>query len=106
MRGLNPNYHIHVSVSDLYIPTIGLPILLQENMWTDPSGIVEIGTEEGQFLFWENINEIFFAKLRCTVTKVTDFPVPSLDVTYQTLIPRESLGSDIPAGKSLTFFTV
>jgi hypothetical protein len=26
--------HIHVSVSDLYIPTIILPILLQENMWT------------------------------------------------------------------------
>jgi hypothetical protein len=25
-----PNFHIHVSVSDLYIPTIDLPILLQE----------------------------------------------------------------------------
>jgi hypothetical protein len=35
LRGLSPNFHIHVSVSDLYIPTIGLPILLQENMWTD-----------------------------------------------------------------------
>jgi hypothetical protein len=30
LRGLSPNFHIHVSVSDLYIPTIGLPILLQE----------------------------------------------------------------------------
>jgi hypothetical protein len=29
-RGLSPNFHIHVSVSDLYIPTIGLPILLEE----------------------------------------------------------------------------
>jgi hypothetical protein len=29
-RGLSPNFHIHVSVSDLYIPTIGLPILLVE----------------------------------------------------------------------------
>jgi hypothetical protein len=29
-RGLSPNIHIHVSVSDLYIPTIGLPILLEE----------------------------------------------------------------------------
>jgi hypothetical protein len=27
-----PNFHIHVSVSDLYVPTINLPILLQENM--------------------------------------------------------------------------
>ncbi len=31
--------HIHVSVSDLYIPMIGLHILLEENMWTDPGNI-------------------------------------------------------------------
>jgi hypothetical protein len=29
-RGLSPNFHIHASVIDLYIPTIGLPILLEE----------------------------------------------------------------------------
>ncbi len=29
-RGLSPNFHIHASVSDLYIPTIGLPIQLYE----------------------------------------------------------------------------
>ncbi len=28
--------HIHVSVSNSYILTIDLPILLQGNMWTDP----------------------------------------------------------------------
>jgi hypothetical protein len=39
MRGLSPNSHIHLSVSDLYIPTIGLPIMLQENMLTDPENI-------------------------------------------------------------------
>ncbi len=39
LRDLSPNYHIHVSVSDLYIPTIGLPILVQENMWTDSGNI-------------------------------------------------------------------
>jgi hypothetical protein len=32
---LNPNFHIHV-VIDLFIPTIGLPILLQPNRQTDP----------------------------------------------------------------------
>ncbi len=32
----SPNFAIHVSVSDLYITRIGLPILLQENVWTDP----------------------------------------------------------------------
>ncbi len=29
-RGLSPNFHIHVSVSELYIPTLGLPFLLEE----------------------------------------------------------------------------
>ncbi len=29
-RGLSPNFHIHASVGDLYIPTIGLSILLEE----------------------------------------------------------------------------
>jgi hypothetical protein len=27
--GLSPNFHIHVSVSDLYIPTMSLPFLLE-----------------------------------------------------------------------------
>jgi hypothetical protein len=39
LLGLSPNFHINVSVSDLYIPTIGLPILLKENMWIDPGNI-------------------------------------------------------------------
>jgi hypothetical protein len=30
LRDHSTNFHIHVSVSDLYIPTIDLPILLQE----------------------------------------------------------------------------
>jgi hypothetical protein len=29
-RGLSPNFHIHASVSDLYISSIDLPILLEE----------------------------------------------------------------------------
>ena len=39
LHGLSPNFHIHVSVSGLYIPTMGQPILLQENMCTDPGNI-------------------------------------------------------------------
>jgi hypothetical protein len=31
LRGFSPNSYIHDSVSDLYIPLVGLPILLQEN---------------------------------------------------------------------------
>jgi hypothetical protein len=30
LRGLSPNFHIHVSVSDLYIPRIGPNIFLQQ----------------------------------------------------------------------------
>ena len=42
LRGPNPNFHIYVSMCDLYIPTFGLLILLQENMWTDPGNTVHI----------------------------------------------------------------
>jgi hypothetical protein len=35
LRGYSPNSCIHVSVSDLYIPLIGLPILLQEIRWAE-----------------------------------------------------------------------
>ncbi len=35
LRGLGPNFHIHVSVSDLYIPRIGPHISLQQNRQTD-----------------------------------------------------------------------
>jgi hypothetical protein len=31
-RGLSPNFHIHASVSDFYIPTIGLPFLLEDSI--------------------------------------------------------------------------
>jgi hypothetical protein len=39
LRGLVPNSDIHVSVRDLFIPTIGLAILLQENRRTDRGNI-------------------------------------------------------------------
>jgi hypothetical protein len=39
LRGLVPSFNIHVSVNDLYIPRIGLPILLQQNRQTDPGNI-------------------------------------------------------------------
>jgi hypothetical protein len=37
--GRVPNSYIHVSVSNLYNPRIGLPIWLQKNRQTDPGNI-------------------------------------------------------------------
>jgi hypothetical protein len=36
LRGLSPNFHIHVPVSNLYIPRIGPRISLQQNRQTNP----------------------------------------------------------------------
>jgi hypothetical protein len=50
---LSPRSYTHISVRDLYISRIGLPILLQGNMWTDPGNHrhtnVETGAEASQF---------------------------------------------------------
>jgi hypothetical protein len=39
LLGFRINFHIHVPVSDQYFPTIGLPILLQQNRWTEGENI-------------------------------------------------------------------
>ncbi len=39
LRGLSPNFHFYVSVSNLYITPLGLPIFLQQNRQTDRGNI-------------------------------------------------------------------
>jgi hypothetical protein len=71
LHGHSFNFHIHVSVSDLYIPTIVLPILLQEicgpilgiyKSLTD-TRMCKLGLRPHQFPEKENINGIFVAVL-------------------------------------------
>ncbi len=45
LRGHVPNFHIHVSMSNLYIPMIDLPIFLTVGIWN----------EAAQFHFWEHL---------------------------------------------------
>jgi hypothetical protein len=73
-------------VRDLYISRIGLPILLQENMWTI-LGIyislidnVEIGTEAAQFPEREYKNGIFVAVCN-ELWASSPLPVQNLHVT-------------------------
>jgi hypothetical protein len=39
LRGLSPNFNIHLSVSDLFIPRIRPHIWLQQNRQTEPGNI-------------------------------------------------------------------
>ncbi len=76
LRGLSPNYHIHGSVNDLYIPTIGpscsrigRPIVgihmksAHRNMNVANSNF---GLRPAQFPFWEYLLRIFgIVSLQC-----------------------------------------
>jgi hypothetical protein len=63
-QGLSPDFHIHVSVSELYIHTIGLPFLLEEIcglILGIYKSLTEIGADAAQFPEKEYINGIAVA---------------------------------------------
>ncbi len=73
-RGLSPNFHIHVSVSELYFPTMGLPFLLEEILYVDRSWeyIDRSQTHECGNWGWGRAiprKEIYKRNCRCSVYK-------------------------------------
>ncbi len=86
LRSLSPNFYIHVSVSDLYIPTIGMVQLFScRRMGRPIVGIyksndhrninVGIGTEAAQFHFWELLIE-FSVQGLCSVCGSSSLLIP------------------------------
>jgi hypothetical protein len=80
LRASVPNFHIHVSVSDLYIPTNGSASSDAgknvDRSWeyinraqTPEYENWEIGTEAAQFLIWEHINGFLFAVCKAGLTE-------------------------------------
>jgi hypothetical protein len=74
LHGLSTNFHIHVSMSDLYIPRIGPHIFLQQNRQIDRGNIgiapthmnVENAAVAVQFLYWEYLFRILgIVSLQC-----------------------------------------
>jgi hypothetical protein len=64
-RGLSPNFHIHVSVSDLYVPRIGPHISCSRigrsivRIHKSLTHMKGNGTVAAQFLFWEYLFPVF-----------------------------------------------
>jgi hypothetical protein len=84
LRGLSHNFHSHLSVSDLYIPTFGPSIYLQQNRQTVQKNIkiahrnmnAGIGTVTVQFLSWEYLFRIFgIVSLQCMTKRMEETKV-------------------------------
>ncbi len=93
---LSPNFHIHVSVCDLYIPRISLPILMQLNRQTDRSRIHECRNWEGghavSFLGIQQLNPLLNPDKTVAIIKYPPFWSVWSDASRSTRTPGSRAG--------------
>ncbi len=82
LRGLSPNFHTYVSVSDLYIPRIGPHICLQQNRQTDPWDIYSKSLTDNSFS--GNICFKFSVLCLCCTVK---FALMDRDFEFSIILP-------------------
>jgi hypothetical protein len=86
LRGLSPNFQIHVSVSDLYILRVGPHIFLQQNMQVD-HGKIQIAH---RLMNWRICEYVFARVVCCLLAGIIVFVrhVTGNDEDYLRKIPR------------------
>jgi hypothetical protein len=84
LRGLSTNFHIHVSVSDLYIPRIGPHISLQQIRQTDP-GNIEISQIYECRNWWETEHYNSFLEIRVSSLGIHKWE-PDIDIGFSPVL--------------------
>jgi hypothetical protein len=82
LRGLSPNFHIHVSVSDLYSPRIGPHIFLQQNRQIERRNLIN-RSQTHECGDWDcgcsvPFLRIFVSNFRCRFFEVQAEPIRSV----------------------------
>jgi hypothetical protein len=83
LRGLSPNFHIHVSASDLYFPSFGPPIFHQQNRQTDQGNLSV--AHRNMNMNWDCSRAVPFLGIFVSNFRYCVFAVHTLSLTNSTL---------------------
>ncbi len=85
LRGLSPNFHSHVSVSDLYILKIG-PHISSRRIGRSTVGIYKYLTDTHECGNWDWGSSLPFWGIFVSICRYWFFAVYTLDLTYRVTI--------------------